>query len=177
MTHLTIQNLDKKQLKTDLPEIRAGYTVRVHQKIKEGEKQRIQVFEGLVIAISHGHGPSKTITVRKIVAGIGVEKIFPIHSPNIAKIEVVRTGKIRRAKLYYMRNKSGKSARLKEVLVSHSKDKKKGKVQAEEDKKTESVSVEEKPVEVPATENKAQETESGDKQQEEKKPEADDKKE
>lgn len=120
MTHLTIQKVDKNQLKSDLPEIRPGYTVKVHQKIKEGDKQRIQIFEGLVIAIGHGHGPSRTITVRKLVAGIGVEKIFAVHSPNIAKIDVIRTGKIRRAKLYYMRDRSGKSARLKEVMVSHS---------------------------------------------------------
>lgn len=118
MSNLVIQQFDKKQLKKDLPEIKPGYTVKVHQKIKEGEKERVQVYEGLVIAISHGHGPNKTITVRKMVEGIGVEKIFPLHSPNIVKIEVVRIGKVRRAKLFYMRNVSGKAARLKEVLVS-----------------------------------------------------------
>lgn len=118
MSNLIIQQLDKKLTKTDLPEIKPGYTVRVHQKIKEGEKERIQIYEGLVIAISHGHGHSKTITVRKMVEGIGVEKIFSIHSPGIVKIEAVRIGKVRRAKLYYMRNISGKAARLKEVLVS-----------------------------------------------------------
>ena len=104
-------------IKPEMPEIKPGYTVRVHQKIKEGEKERIQVYEGLVIAMNHGHGASKTMTVRKVVEGIGVEKIFPIHSPNLAKIEVVRIGKVRRSKLYYMRNISGKAARLREVLV------------------------------------------------------------
>lgn len=118
MSNLIIQELDKKQLKQDLPEIKPGYTVRVHQKIKEGEKERVQIYEGLVIAIGHGHGPNKTITVRKMVEGIGVEKIFALHSPNIVKIEVVRIGKVRRSKLYYMRHISGKAARLKEVLVS-----------------------------------------------------------
>jgi large subunit ribosomal protein L19 len=118
MSNLIIQQLENKLAKHDLPEIKPGYTVRVHQKIKEGEKERVQVYEGLVIAISHGHGHSKTITVRKIVEGIGVEKIFSLSSPNVVKIEVVRIGKVRRAKLYYMRNISGKAARLKEMLVS-----------------------------------------------------------
>lgn len=118
MSNLIIQALEKEQAKQDLPEIKAGYTVRVHQKIKEGEKERVQVYEGLVIAISHGHGHNKTITVRKMVEGIGVEKIFSLSSPNVIKIEVVRIGKVRRAKLYYMRNISGKAARLKEVMVS-----------------------------------------------------------
>ena len=118
MSNLIIQQFDKKQLKTDLPEIKPGYTVKVHQKIKEGEKERVQIYEGLVISVGHGHGPNKTIMVRKIVEGIGVEKIFPLHSPNIVKIEVVRIGKVRRAKLFYMRHISGKAARLKEILVS-----------------------------------------------------------
>ncbi len=117
MSNLLIQKIEKKQIKPDLPVIKAGYTVRVHQKIKEGEKERIQIYEGLVIALNHGHGPSKTMTVRKVVEGIGVEKIFPLNSPAVAKIEVVRIGKVRRAKLYYMRDISGKAARLKEMLV------------------------------------------------------------
>lgn len=147
MTHLTIQKVDKNQLKSDLPEIRPGYTVKVHQKIKEGDKQRIQIFEGLVIAIGHGNGPSKTITVRKVVAGIGVEKIFAVHSPNIAKIDVIRTGKIRRAKLYYMRDRSGKSARLKEVMVSHSTKGNKPEVPFEEGENQDDVPVVEEIVE------------------------------
>jgi large subunit ribosomal protein L19 len=123
MSHLIIQKIEKKQINPDVPEIKAGYTVRVHQKIKEGEKERIQIYEGLVIAVNHGHGPSKTMIVRKVVEGIGVEKIFPLHSPSLAKIEVIRIGKVRRSKLYYMRDISGKAARLKEVLVSHTQEK------------------------------------------------------
>ena len=96
-----------------MPALNTGMTVRVHQKIKEGEKERIQIFEGLIIKISHGHGVDKTLTVRKVVEGIGVEKIFPIHSPNIAKIEITKKSKVRRSKLYYMRERFGKSARLK----------------------------------------------------------------
>lgn len=110
-----LEEYNKKQLKKDLPEIRPGYTVKVYQKIKEDDKQRIQVFEGLVIAKKHGQGINATITVRKISQGIGVERIFPIHSPVIEKIEVVKKGKVRRAKLYYIRKKSAKEARLKEI--------------------------------------------------------------
>lgn len=101
-----------------VPIIRAGYTVKVHQKIREGEKTRTQIFEGLVIKINSGYGADRTFTVRKIVDGIGVEKIFPLYSPNIEKIEVTKKSKIRRSKLYYMRERSGKSARLKERFVS-----------------------------------------------------------
>ena len=105
----------KSYLRKDLPEIRPGYTVCVYQKIKEGNKERIQPFEGVVIARKHGKGISATITVRKISHGVGVEKIFPIHSPTIQKIKVIRKGKVRRAKLYYLREKSAKQARLKEI--------------------------------------------------------------
>jgi len=107
----------KTQLKTDLPEIRPGDTVRVYQKIKEGPpaggKERIQVFEGLVIARKHGKGITSTITVRKVISEIGVERIFPLHSPTIEKIETLRRGRVRRAKLYYLRRAKGKRARLK----------------------------------------------------------------
>jgi len=103
----------KAQLKTDLPEIRPGDTVRVYQKIREGDKERIQVFEGLVIARKHGKGITSTITVRKIISEIGVERIFPLHSPTIEKIETLRRGRVRRAKLYYLRKAKGKRARLK----------------------------------------------------------------
>jgi len=103
----------KAQLKTDLPEIRPGDTVRVYQKIKEGDKERIQVFEGLVIARKHGKGITSTITVRKVISEIGVERIFPLHSPTIEKIETLRRGRVRRAKLYYLRGAKGKRARLK----------------------------------------------------------------
>lgn len=118
---------NKTQLKNDLPEIRPGDTVQVYQKIpafvplkskaaggkKEGEKERIQVFEGLVLAKKHGKGLTATITVRKVISGIGVEKIFPIHSPLIEKIDIIKQGKVRRAKLYYLREAKGKKARLK----------------------------------------------------------------
>lgn len=115
--HSLIREVQKPQLKK-VPEVKTGYTVRVHQKIKEGSKERVQVFEGLVIRVGHGEGVEKTITVRKIVEGIGVEKIFPVNSPNITKIEVKKKAKVRRAKLYYMRERSGKSARLQERHVT-----------------------------------------------------------
>jgi len=108
-----IELFNQNQLKTDLPEIRPGDTVRVHQKIKEKDKERIQVFEGLVIARKHGKGITSTITVRKVISGVGVEKVYPIHSPIIEKIEIVRRGKVRRAKLYYLRTAKGRKARLK----------------------------------------------------------------
>lgn len=111
-----IQNLSVSKKK--IPEIRPGYTVKIHQKIREGEKERIQIFEGLVIAVNSGTGADKTITVRKVVEGIGVEKIFPVYSQNLEKIEIKKTSKIRRAKLYYMRDRMGKSARLKETFVN-----------------------------------------------------------
>ncbi len=100
-----------------VPNIVPGLTVRVHQMIKEGEKSRVQVFEGLVIKMNSGVGADKTFTVRKIVDGVGVEKIFPLYSPVIKKIEVKKESEVRRAKLYYMRGRSGKSARLKETFV------------------------------------------------------------
>ena len=110
-----LDSFNKKQLKKDLPEIRPGYSVRVHQRVKEGDKERIQIFEGLVIACKHGRGINGTITVRKVSQGIGVERIFPIHAPFIEKIEVVKKYKVRRAKLYYIRHKTAKQARLKEI--------------------------------------------------------------
>lgn len=112
-----LQDIQKLAVKK-VPVIQPGYTIKVHQKIKEGEKERIQIFEGLVIKINSGYGADKTITVRKNVGGIGVERIFPLYSTNIVKIEVKKKSKVRRAKLYYMRDRSGKSARLKETFVS-----------------------------------------------------------
>jgi len=103
----------KVQLKKDLPNIQPGDTVKVYQKIKEKDKERLQAFEGIVLARKHGKGISATITVRKVISGIGVEKIFPIHSPVIEKIEVLKKSKVRRAKLYYLRTAKGKKARLK----------------------------------------------------------------
>ena len=108
-----IETFNKTQLKKGLPDIRPGDTVRVHQKVKEKDKERVQAFEGVVLARKHGKGISATITIRKVISGIGVEKIFPIHSPTIEKIEVLKRGKVRRAKLYYLRKAKGKKARLK----------------------------------------------------------------
>jgi len=110
---ITLLEKFNKEQEKKLPELRPGDTIKVHQKIKEGEKERIQIFEGVIIAKKHGKGISATITVRKIVDGVGVERIFPIHSPSIDKIEIVRHGKVRRAKLYYLRTAKGKKAKLK----------------------------------------------------------------
>lgn len=108
-----LESVAKECMKTDLPEFRPGDTVRAHVKVREGGKERIQVFEGLLIAIKNG-GIAETITLRKISNGIGVERTFPIHSPNVAKFEVIRHGIVRRAKLYYLRGKIGKAARIRE---------------------------------------------------------------
>ncbi|MDP2820933.1 MAG: 50S ribosomal protein L19 [bacterium] len=108
-------SLIQEQLKQNLPDIKPGDLVRVHQKIKEKNKERIQVFEGRVIARKHGKGINATITVRKVISNVGVEKIFPIHSPNIEKIEIAQKSKVRRAKLYYLRDVSPKKARLKKI--------------------------------------------------------------
>lgn len=110
-----MKEYSKQASKKGIPEeVRSGYTVRVHQKIKEGEKERIQVFEGLVIKVNSGYGINKAITVRKVVDGVGVEKIFPLHAPSVAKIEITRKSKVRRAKLYYMRGKEGSRVKLYE---------------------------------------------------------------
>lgn len=109
-----VNEVTATQLKKDVPEIRSGCTVRVHVKIKEGDKSRIQVFEGIVISKSGG-GINEVFTVRKMSSGIGVERTFPVHSPIIDKIEVIRVGKVRRNKLTYLRGLSGKAARIKEV--------------------------------------------------------------
>ncbi len=108
-----IENFNKTQLREDVPDIRPGDTVRVFQKIKEKDKERIQAFEGIVLARKHGKGISATITVRKVISGIGVEKVFPIHSPSIEKMEITKRSKVRRAKLYYLRTAKGKKAKLK----------------------------------------------------------------
>jgi large subunit ribosomal protein L19 len=109
-----LEKFNKEQMK-NLPELRTGDTIKVHQKIKEGDKERIQIFEGVIIAKKHGEGIPATITVRKVVDGIGVERVFPIHSPAFSKIEVVRHGKTRRSKLYYLRTAKGKKAKLKKI--------------------------------------------------------------
>ena len=110
-----MQNFNEKYLKAEPPKVEVGDTVRVHIKVKEGNRERIQVFEGTVIAKKHG-GINETITVRRISYGVGVEKVFPVHSPSIDKIEVVRNGAVRRAKLYYLRGRVGKGAKVKEKL-------------------------------------------------------------
>jgi len=107
------QLIAKKYGKKNPPVVKAGDTVRVHQKIKEGEKERIQIFEGLVIAVKHGKGLDATFTVRKIAAGgVGVERTYPVHSPNVVKVERTKTAKVSRGKLYYMRDRMGKNARF-----------------------------------------------------------------
>ena len=108
-----VNEITKDQMKTNLPDLRPGQTVRVDVKIKEGDKSRIQAYEGIVVKVQ-GSGIGKTFTVRKISSGVGVERTFPLHSPIIDKIVVVREGKVRRAKLFYLRNRSGKSAKIKE---------------------------------------------------------------
>jgi large subunit ribosomal protein L19 len=109
-----MNSVDNSQLREDLPGFRPGDTVRVHVKIQEGDKFRIQVFEGVVL-VRRRHGISSTFTVRKVSSGYGVERIFPLHSPVIQKLEVVKRGKVRRARLYFLRERRGKAARLKEA--------------------------------------------------------------
>ena len=111
---IIITEITKEQLRYDLPSFRPGDTVKVHVKVVEGTRERIQLFEGVVIK-RRGGGISETFTVRKISYGVGVERTFPVHTPKIAKLEVVRKGKVRRAKLYYLRNLRGKAARIKEI--------------------------------------------------------------
>ena len=110
-----IKALNEKQLQAAMPQVNVGDTVKVHVKVKEGSSGRIQVFEGTVIAKKHG-GIEETITVRRLSYGVGVEKVFPVHSPSIEKIETVRTGFVRRAKLYYLRDRVGKAAKVREKL-------------------------------------------------------------
>lgn len=152
MTHTLVQEIEKQFTKKEVPVLRPGYAVRVHQKIREGEKERVQIFEGLVISLNSGHGVSKMVTVRKVIEGIGVEKIFPLHSPNIVKIEIVKTSGVRRAKLYYMRGLAGKSARLRSKLGLMAEDEKmtKGKTkEVAEEVLEEEVSAEEVVAEAP----------------------------
>ena len=110
-----IKTLDAQNVKSEMPVIRIGDTVRVHTQITERSKERIQIFEGTVIAKKHG-GVNETFTVRRISYGVGVEKVFPVHSPNVVQVETVRKGKVRRAKLYYLRGRVGKAAKVKTKL-------------------------------------------------------------
>ena len=110
-----IKALNKEQLEKEVPQVQVGDTVRVHVKVKEGARERIQVFEGTVIAKKHG-GVSETFTVRRVAHGCGIERVFPLHSPTVEKVEVVREGKVRRAKLYYLRDRVGKAAKVKSKI-------------------------------------------------------------
>ena len=110
-----IKAFTNEQLKTEVPQFNVGDTVRVHNKIVEGTRERIQLFEGTVIAKKNG-GISETFTVRRISYGVGVEKTFPLHSPRVEKVEVIRRGKVRRAKLFYLRDRVGKSSKVKELI-------------------------------------------------------------
>ncbi len=118
MTGLALFSQAEKMMKPR-PEVKPGFTVRVHQKVQEGDKERVQIFEGLVISVHRGHSPSDhNFTVRRIASGIGVEKIFPLHSPLIEKIEVKKVAKVRRAKLNFLRGRSGRSARISERFTN-----------------------------------------------------------
>jgi large subunit ribosomal protein L19 len=112
-----IQQIEREMMRLDLPDFAAGDTVKVHVKIKEGEKERIQVFQGVVIS-KRGGGTTATFTVRKVSYGIGVERIFPLHSPVIDKLEVVSFGRVRRSKIYYLRKLRGKAARIRERRIN-----------------------------------------------------------
>jgi len=139
-----LMTLDSRQTRSDLPSFKAGDTVKVHFRIREGEKERVQVFQGVVIA-ARGSGLQKTFTVRKVSYGVGVERTFPFHSPLVAKVEVVRLGKVRRGKIFYVRDLKGKAARIPELRVKSDKGSagrpKKAKV-ADESSPTEAVEVE-----------------------------------
>lgn len=110
-----LKMISESSMKQEVPEIAIGDTVKVHVRIKEGDKSRIQIFEGTVIAMKHG-GISRTFTVRRVAHGCGIERVFPLHSPSVAKVELVRHGKVRRAKLYYLRDRVGKAAKVKELI-------------------------------------------------------------
>ena len=110
-----IKELNKEALQKEITNVQVGDTVRVHVKVKEGSRERIQVFEGTVIARNNS-GISETFTVRRVSYGVGVERVFPVHSPNVDKVELVRTGEVRRAKLYYLRDRVGKAAKVKEHI-------------------------------------------------------------
>ena len=149
-----VKSIEHEQLKNSIPDIKVGNTVKVHVKIKEGNKERIQVFEGIVIK-KQGGGVNETFTVRKISYGVGVEKTFLIHSPLVEKVEVVRVGKARRAKLYYLRERTGKASKTKEMVGARIENKM---ITIKEDLAEEPAKVEEV-VETPATETVAENTE------------------
>ena len=151
-----IKSIEHEQLKNSIPDLKVGNTVKVHVRIKEGNKERIQIFEGIIIKVQ-GAGVNKTFTVRKTSYGVGVEKTFLIHSPLVEKVELVRVGKARRARLFYLRDRVGKSAKTKEIIGARIEDKeivlKGGDVAEEVAPAQEKVEVKEAPVEeVKATE-------------------------
>lgn len=148
----TTKEFGKEYLKQGLPGVKPGDTIRVYQRIKEKNKERLQPFEGVVLARKHGKGISATITVRKVVSGVGVEKILPVHSPSIEKIEILKRGKVRRAKLYYLREAKGRKARLKRKEFS-------GDLAWEKSNES-NVNSEEKPVEKEETAEKPREAEN-----------------
>ncbi|MBT4384230.1 50S ribosomal protein L19 [Candidatus Peregrinibacteria bacterium] len=121
MSQAILDHVASSSIQRQVPVLKPGYTVRVHQRITEGAKERTQIFEGLLIKLSSGTGVNRTFTVRRIVDGIGVEKTFPLFAPSLEKIEVVKAGKVRRSKLYFMRERTGKSARLRDVPVGEIK--------------------------------------------------------
>ena len=148
-----IKSIEHEQLKNKIPELKVGNTVRVHVRIKEGNKERIQVFEGIIIKVQGG-GVNKTFTVRKISYGVGVEKTFLVHSPLVEKVELVRVGKARRARLFYLRDRVGKSAKTREQVGARIEDKEIVLKEdlTEEPAKVEEVAVESAPEEAPAVE-------------------------
>jgi len=139
-----IAQIEKNHMKDDLPAFAIGDTVKVHVKIREGDKERVQIFQGTVIS-RRGGGTGETFTVRKISAGIGVERVFPLHSPNVSKIQRVRQGKVRRAKLYYLRGLTGKSARITEKLTDKNDSKNNIKAEKTPAKKTRTTKVKAEP--------------------------------
>jgi large subunit ribosomal protein L19 len=145
MSQAILDHVSGLAVKKEVPDLRPGHIVRVHLKIKEGEKERVQIFEGLVISLNAGSKADKTFSVRKVVEGVGVEKVFPLHSPLIEKIEIVKLGKVRRAKLYYMRDLAGKATRLQDEMMSEG-DKKFLKGAKKKVEKVEAIAAVEEPV-------------------------------
>lgn len=156
-----IKSIEHEQLKNKIPELKVGNTVRVHIRIKEGNKERIQVFEGIIIKVQGG-GLNQTFTVRKISYGVGVEKTFLVHSPLVEKVELVRVGKARRAKLYYLRDRVGKAAKTKEQIGARIENREITLKEdlVEEPATNEEVATQEAPVEAAPEENPAVETEN-----------------
>ena len=148
-----IKSIEHEQLKSKIPDLKIGNTVKVHVRIKEGNKERIQVFEGIIIKVQ-GAGVNKTFTVRKISYGVGVEKTFLIHSPLVEKVEVVRVGKARRAKLFYLRDRIGKAAKTKEQIGARIEDREI--ISKEDDVKEENVAEEVTATETPVQEGKVE---------------------